>query len=140
VLAQIASRSFITGGVEAALDAETAAELAKHVTSRDVAGIARYSAGGVTSEHLANRQCGLRRWIRCGGAAGGCGCRGGGAVHGASGAAAPRRCRSRVAALTSRRAWSKKEKRRFPSESPFVIQAKAEMHFKLFLIPAVKYP
>ena len=47
----------------------------------------RYSAGGVTSERLANRQCGLRRWIRCGGAAGGRGCRGDGAVHGASGAA-----------------------------------------------------
>jgi hypothetical protein len=39
VLTQIASRRFITGGVEAGLDAETAAELAKHVTSGDVAGI-----------------------------------------------------------------------------------------------------
>jgi EmrB/QacA subfamily drug resistance transporter len=39
VLAQIASRSFITGGVEAGLNAETAAELAKHVTSGDVVGI-----------------------------------------------------------------------------------------------------
>jgi nitrate/nitrite transporter NarK len=39
VLTQIASRRFITGGVEAVLDAETAAELAKHVTSGDVAGI-----------------------------------------------------------------------------------------------------
>jgi 5'-3' exonuclease len=42
---------------------------------------------GIPKERLADRQCGLRRWIRCGGAAGGCGCRGGGAVHGASGAA-----------------------------------------------------
>src|SRR5260370_22549 len=39
VLTQIASRRFITGGVEAGLDAETAAELAKHVTSGDVAGV-----------------------------------------------------------------------------------------------------
>lgn len=39
VLAQVASRSFIAGGVAAGLDAETAVELAKHVTSGDVAGI-----------------------------------------------------------------------------------------------------
>jgi len=39
VLPQVASRSFITGGVAAGLDAETAAELAKHVTSGDVPGI-----------------------------------------------------------------------------------------------------
>jgi EmrB/QacA subfamily drug resistance transporter len=39
VLAQVASRSFMAGGVAAGLDAETAAELAKHVTSGDVAGI-----------------------------------------------------------------------------------------------------
>src|SRR5260370_20058221 len=39
VLAQVASRSFIAGGVAAGLDAETAAELAKYVTSGDVAGI-----------------------------------------------------------------------------------------------------
>jgi hypothetical protein len=39
MLAQVASRRFITGGVAAGLDAETAAELAKHVTSGDVAGI-----------------------------------------------------------------------------------------------------
>jgi len=39
VLTQITSRRFITGGVEAGLDTETAAELAKHVTSGDVAGI-----------------------------------------------------------------------------------------------------
>ena len=39
VLAQVASRSFIAGGVAAGLDAETAAELAKHVTSGDVVGI-----------------------------------------------------------------------------------------------------
>jgi hypothetical protein len=44
----------------------------------------RYGAGGTASERLANRQCGLRRWLRCGGAAGGDGCRGDGAVHGAS--------------------------------------------------------
>jgi EmrB/QacA subfamily drug resistance transporter len=39
VLAQVASRSFIARGVAAGLDAETAAELAKHVTSGDVVGI-----------------------------------------------------------------------------------------------------
>jgi hypothetical protein len=39
VLAQVASRSFIAGGVAAGLDSETAVELAKHVTSGDVAGI-----------------------------------------------------------------------------------------------------
>jgi EmrB/QacA subfamily drug resistance transporter len=39
VLTQVASRSFIAGGVAAGLDAETAVELAKHVTSGDVAGI-----------------------------------------------------------------------------------------------------
>ena len=39
VLAQVAWRSFITGGVAAGLDAETAAELAKNVTSGDVPGI-----------------------------------------------------------------------------------------------------
>jgi EmrB/QacA subfamily drug resistance transporter len=39
VLAHAASRSFITSGVAAGLDAEKAAELAKHVTSGDVGGI-----------------------------------------------------------------------------------------------------
>src|SRR5260370_29017106 len=39
VLAQVASRSFTARGVAAGLDAETAAELAKHVTSGDVADI-----------------------------------------------------------------------------------------------------
>jgi MFS family permease len=39
VLAHAASRSFIASGVAAGLDAEKAAELAKHVTSGDVAGI-----------------------------------------------------------------------------------------------------
>jgi EmrB/QacA subfamily drug resistance transporter len=39
VLAQVASHSFIAEGVTAGLDAETAAELAKHVTSGDVVGI-----------------------------------------------------------------------------------------------------
>jgi hypothetical protein len=113
VLTQIASRRFILGGVEAGLDAETAAELAKHVTSGDVAGIVSTVPEALRASVWQNRQCGLRRWIRCGGAAGGCGCRGGGAVHGASGAA-----RRDVAGHgwqhSPRRAWSKKEKRRFP--------------------------
>jgi EmrB/QacA subfamily drug resistance transporter len=39
VLAQVASRSFIAGGVAAGLDAGMAAKLAKHVTSGDVVGI-----------------------------------------------------------------------------------------------------
>ena len=39
VLAQVASRSFVAGGVAAGLGVETAAELAKHVTSGDVVGI-----------------------------------------------------------------------------------------------------
>jgi hypothetical protein len=39
VLAHVASRSFITGGVAAGLNAEKAAELAKRVTSGDVKGI-----------------------------------------------------------------------------------------------------
>ncbi len=39
VLAHVASRSFIASGVAAGLDAEKAAELSKHVTSGDVAGI-----------------------------------------------------------------------------------------------------
>jgi hypothetical protein len=39
VLAHAASRSFIASGVAAGLDAEKAAELPKHVTSGDVAGI-----------------------------------------------------------------------------------------------------
>jgi len=84
VLTQIASRRFIAGGVEAGLDAETAAELAKHVTSGDVAGIV-----GTLPEALRASvwQIGLRRWIRGGGAAGGGACRGGDGVHGASGAA-----------------------------------------------------
>src|SRR5258708_37558718 len=87
VRAQVAPRSFIPGGVAAGLDAETAAELAKHVTVGRHPGHRRYGAGGAATERLANRQCGLRRWIRCGGVAGGRVCRGDGAVHGASGAA-----------------------------------------------------
>jgi EmrB/QacA subfamily drug resistance transporter len=39
VLAHVASRSFVAGSVAAGLDAETAAELAKHVTSGDIGGI-----------------------------------------------------------------------------------------------------
>ena len=39
VLAHVASRSFIASGVAAGLDAEKAAELSRHVTSGDVAGL-----------------------------------------------------------------------------------------------------
>src|SRR5260370_143829 len=89
VLAQVASRSFIPGGVAAGLDAETAAELAKHVTSGDIPGIV-----GTVPEALMRpspmdslrRRCWRprlpRRW-RCSRCFW-CG--------------APRRCRSRVAA------------------------------------------